>query len=237
MQQRSQLQGRPLSFAELVEQLVTEVLIGKPFDEAEEKMKVEAQREFAAEQLAQEPLVSQAQEVARRLGLVTDHTENESGCAVSKCESREWSHAGTRDQQIDLKANLLELALGGPIPSQDPGEQNGRSPLLLQQNLSPLGPTDSQNATPSPPGPLNSQTQPRPRRDQPPRVFRARTVPRIAAWLTSSSAAPSPSSASTPRTASPTEAERKAVLRRDRFYCSTPSCSNHLWLKLHHIRW
>ncbi len=44
-------------------------LAGKPYDEAEENMKVEAQDEFAAEQLAQDPLIRKVQDVAQRLGL------------------------------------------------------------------------------------------------------------------------------------------------------------------------
>jgi hypothetical protein len=35
------------------------------------------------------------------------------------------------------------------------------------------------------------------------------------------------------RTATP--AQRKELLRRDGYCCSTPGCSNHLWLELHHV--
>ncbi len=225
MQQRSQVQGRPLSFAEMVEQLVIEALAGKPYDEAEEKMKVEAQREFAAEQLAQEPLVRQAQDLARELGLVEEHTENEGGCGCSNCDSPEWSHAGTRDQEANLKEELLELALGGPITSQDqaeavgPGEQNAPFPLLSLQNRSQQEPTDSQSANLSPWGPTSTRSS---------RDFG------VAHELISRSIA---KLRFNPKNRVPTEAQRKAVLRRDRYCCSTPSCPSRMWLELHHIRW
>ena len=35
----------------------------------------------------------------------------------------------------------------------------------------------------------------------------------------------------------PTAAQRKALLRRDRYRCQTPGCPHHRWLHLHHITW
>jgi hypothetical protein len=34
-----------------------------------------------------------------------------------------------------------------------------------------------------------------------------------------------------------TAAQRKALLRRDRYCCRTPGCPNHLWLHIHHVKW
>ena len=34
----------------------------------------------------------------------------------------------------------------------------------------------------------------------------------------------------------PTKAQRKALLRRDRYCCRTPGCTNHLFLEIHHIK-
>jgi len=34
----------------------------------------------------------------------------------------------------------------------------------------------------------------------------------------------------------PTKAQRKALLRRDKYCCRTPGCTNHLFLEIHHIK-
>jgi hypothetical protein len=64
-----------------VEQLFSEALVDKPYDEAEEKLREDARRELWAAQLAREPLVRQAREVAEELGLLEspDH-HHVSGC-------------------------------------------------------------------------------------------------------------------------------------------------------------
>ena len=33
----------------------------------------------------------------------------------------------------------------------------------------------------------------------------------------------------------PTPAQRREMIRRDGYCCSTPGCSNHLWLEVHHV--
>ena len=39
-----------------------------------------------------------------------------------------------------------------------------------------------------------------------------------------------------PNSRFPTKAQRKALLRRDRYCCRTPGCTNHLFLEIHHIK-
>jgi hypothetical protein len=34
-----------------------------------------------------------------------------------------------------------------------------------------------------------------------------------------------------------TPAQRKALLRRDRYCCQTPGCPHRLWLHIHHVKW
>ena len=79
--QRSKKEGRPITFVEAVEQLFTEELMGKPYDEVEEKMRRESHREHLAEQMAKVPLVNRAKAVAEELKL---HEKEE-----------HWSHRGT----------------------------------------------------------------------------------------------------------------------------------------------
>jgi HNH endonuclease len=63
----SKKEGRPLSFAEGVERLFSEVLTKKPYDEVAEKMREEARLEHQAKLLQQDPLVARAQALAEEL--------------------------------------------------------------------------------------------------------------------------------------------------------------------------
>ena len=153
LRQRSQKEGRAITFAEAVEQLFTEALMGKPCDEVEEKMRQESHREYLAEQMAKVPLVKRAKALAEELDLGEEQESwSHMRPSVSSCSSQYCA-----PQTEDPHQDLLALATGH-----------------LRFN------PESRLATP---------------------------------------------------------AQRLALLRRDRYRCQTPSCSNTRFLDLHHVRW
>ena len=72
LQKMSRKLNKPVLFREAVERFVTEFLADKPYDEAAEKMLEEARKDFLAGRILQEPLIQNAREVARDVGLLGD---------------------------------------------------------------------------------------------------------------------------------------------------------------------
>ena len=70
LQKMSRKLKKPVLFREAVERFVTEFLADKPYDEAAEKMLEEARKDFLAGRILQEPLIQNAREVAREVGLL-----------------------------------------------------------------------------------------------------------------------------------------------------------------------
>lgn len=93
LQSMSQEAGKVLSLGEAVEYLFAEWLAKRPLDEeALDKARVEARKDLAAEKARQKPLVKEARELARDLGVgdqgcpARDASESETWCATMAVE-------------------------------------------------------------------------------------------------------------------------------------------------------
>ena len=184
LQQRSQKEGRALSFAEAVELLFTEALLGKPFDEAQEKLRVDQHREHLSEQLSQHSLVTQAQKI------VQEFHENE---ALEIC-----SHVGTGETTGE------ERLLGDNAPDAWLHVGTAESTARNSDTNSSSHTADCCSSD----------------------VCTHNLLEQALGHLRFN-----------PDNRLPTAAQRKALLRRDRYRCQTPGCPHHRWLHLHHITW
>jgi hypothetical protein len=207
LRQRSRIQGRPLSFAKAVEQLFTEALVDKPYDEAEEKMREDARRELWAEQLAREPLVRQAREVAEEMGLLEP---------PDQLERRGLPEGEFSESELSSRAGWVE---------ESPREVQGGDEIShLEQEVedsSRLGP-DSEELLAAGPEQRN-----------PSRAGCGSTENQEQALLELLLS----HLRFNPKQRHLTPAQRQALLRRDRYCCRTPGCPHRLWLHLHHVEW
>jgi hypothetical protein len=249
LQQRSRIQGRPLSFAKAVEQLFTEALAGKPFDEAEERTREEARRELWAEQLAQEPLVRQAREVAEELGLLEspDLLERHDP-GFFECELTEpdlLSRAGREVEELSrVGQDVDELSCLGPdlleLSSVEPDLVDLSS---LEPDLLELSRVEPDLKDPSRAGGEGEEVaastnmctggSPGGARSKSPRAGYGSTESHEKAMLDLLFS----HLRFNPKQRHLTPAQRQALLRRDRYCCRTPGCPHQLWLHIHHVKW
>ena len=225
LRQRSEVQGRPLTFAEAVEQLFSEALVGKPYDETEDKLREEARLELLAEQLAREPLVQWARELAEEIGLLT---LDEPNVLEPDGKSLEGEPSVTSSERAELDEELPQI----------------RGSSRAGQTLGPsIWPTRREKAD----GEGNEQPELGGERDEQPEVEGEDAIGARKGWHANTCGSATDEEQLFELLVSHlrfhaeqqhlTPAQRKALLRRDRYCCRTPGCPHRMWLHFHHVKW
>ena len=265
LRQRSQKEGRAITFAEAVEQLFTEALMGKPYDEVEEKMRLEAHREHLAEQMAKVPLVKRAKAVAEELDL---HEEagrwSHGGTSVAPCGSdccasefnlaEKEKHRSPRGTSVapcssdgcSSEFNLAEeekhwSPRGTSVP---PCSSDGcASEFNLaeeEKHWSPRGmyvPPCSSDCYSSEFDLAEDEKHWSPKRPSAPFGHSECCAPQGEDPHQALLALATGHLRFNPDSRLATPAQRLALLRRDRYRCQVPGCPNTRFLDLHHVRW
>ena len=223
--------GKPIMFREAVERFFTEFLADKPYDEATEKMLEEARKDFLAGKIQQEPLVQKAREVAREVGVLQDMEEAESETASEQHQTPEEKALQALEHLQQAVGGELLWELEDPDQSSHVGTSNPDQPSHvgnLEQGLrtcpEPSNCNDSHN-NPHANGPTPEAQPGRPTPKATPirspfsnQSNQSRFEPQALTLLKDLMAR----LRFNPDARFPTKAQRKALLRRDRYCCRTP---------------
>jgi hypothetical protein len=229
LRQRSRIQGRPLSFAKAVEQLFTEALVEKPYDETEEKMREDARRELWAEQLAREPLVRQAREVAEELGLLeSPDLLKRHDPGFPECDFPEFDFSSRTGREVEELFRLEQDVEDSSRLGRDPEELSGAGPDLKDPSRTGREVAEiaasANTCTGGPPGGATSHGSCTGRSST--ENYEKALLDLLFSHLRFN-----------PKQRHLTPAQRQALLRRDRYCCRTPGCPHQLWLHIHHVKW
>lgn len=208
-------QDKAVSTAEVLEFALASYIANQPLDEEVlEKVREDMDKDLQAEKARKVPLVAQARGVARRMGLIPVHQVEVSAASAEPKSATDGSESHTPEKaNKTTRTGQFSPVAKAATPSSDESNTHGSSQTPFSSKASPLVYNE-----------IMEQAL-----GKPSEAFEGKGSLQTKRPLHSKKLAFNPHN----RLA--TRAQRREILRRDGWCCSTPGCPHKIWLHIHHL--
>jgi hypothetical protein len=242
--------GRPVPLAEAVEALFARLLEKESDDlEALAKAQKEARKDRLAERARRNPLVQEARRVAQAIGLIQETCVAKEGdfdegdMPLSRMAEQLLATATALAGLCEVEHPAREISEAHSGDRDEPAtklsSRNAHSESMTEHpareiSAPPMADGEDEHIESSARGDQAENFTRGAQAEDPARGARrgneepAEDPARDTGWQ-------NPRLHFNEEARLPTPAQRREILRRDGYCCSTPGCPNHLWLELHHV--